>query len=79
MTEFLIGLMSGTSMDSVDAALVRFTDDRPHLIEKHQMPLPPALREALRALSRPGENELDRAARLDSAIARLFAEAVQTL
>ena len=76
MAELFIGLMSGTSMDSIDAALVQFTGDVPRLVEKQAMPLPAVLREALLALAQPGYNELDRVGRLDSAVARLFAKAV---
>jgi 1,6-anhydro-N-acetylmuramate kinase len=35
-----IGLMSGTSMDAVDAALVAFTGDKAQLLEFHQLPVP---------------------------------------
>jgi anhydro-N-acetylmuramic acid kinase len=34
-----IGLMSGTSMDAVDAALVAFTGDKAQLLEFHQLPV----------------------------------------
>ena len=77
--ELFIGLMSGTSMDCVDAVLVRFSGDTPCLVENHTLPLALSLREALLDLAGPGYNELDRMARLDSAVARLFAEAVQGL
>lgn len=79
MAELLIGLMSGTSMDAVDAVLVEFTDNNPYLVEKYSLPIPPSLRQQLQTLARPGVNELDCMACLDSALARLFAEAVITL
>jgi anhydro-N-acetylmuramic acid kinase len=79
MSELLIGLMSGTSMDAVDAALVQFTGDKPTCLATHHQPLPSDLRTALLSLCQPGFDELDRAARLDSSLARLFAEAVNKL
>lgn len=66
-------------MDAVDAVLVEFTGDRPHLIEKHSLPLPLSLRQALQNLAHSGVDELDRMACLDSAVARLFADAVTVL
>ena len=71
--------MSGTSMDAVDAVLVQFNGDKPRLIKHTSTPLPDSLREPLLALSRPGSNELDRLAQLDSAVARLFAKTVRSL
>lgn len=71
--------MSGTSMDAVDAVFARFTDDKPLLLAKHHQPLPSALRAELLSLGQPGFDELNRAARLDSSLARLFAEAVNVL
>ncbi|MDQ2695439.1 MAG: anhydro-N-acetylmuramic acid kinase [Pseudomonadota bacterium] len=71
--------MSGTSMDGVDAALVDFAGPTPRLAVRHAHPMPEPLRAALLALAQPGDNELDRLARLDSAVARLFAGAVHQL
>lgn len=80
MAKYLIGLMSGTSMDAVDAALVRFTDAPiPDLTVRHSLPMPNSLREQLLAVAQPGSNEIDRMMRLDADVARLFAQAVEEL
>ena len=80
MAEYLIGLMSGTSMDAIDAALAHFTDAPvPELTARHTVPVPATLREELLALAQPGPNELDRMMRLDATVARLFARAVGEL
>ncbi|HNI24638.1 MAG TPA: anhydro-N-acetylmuramic acid kinase, partial [Plasticicumulans sp.] len=50
----LIGLMSGTSMDAVDAVLVRFEAGRPRTLARHALPLPAELRSALLGLAAPG-------------------------
>jgi anhydro-N-acetylmuramic acid kinase len=71
-----IGLMSGTSVDAIDAVLVRIdTDNRPTLLAAHQHPLPDVLRAEIQALMLPGENEIDREGALDIQLGRLFSEA----
>ena len=63
MTELYIGLMSGTSLDAIDAVLVEFPDHRVHLLAHHSEPLPEDLRDSLLALNRPaGGNRARRAA-----------------
>ena len=66
MADHLIGLMSGTSMDGVDAALVRFSDAAlPELLAWRTTALPAGLQEEFLALAQPVGNELDRMMRLD--------------
>jgi anhydro-N-acetylmuramic acid kinase len=77
--ELFIGLMSGTSLDGVDAALVEFTSSRPVLVDSAYLPLPAALKAELLALQSPGNNELDRAANAGNELARLYAAAVSML
>ena len=48
---FYIGLMSGTSMDAVDAALLRVVDDRPEVVRYQQTPIEASLRRRLRAMN----------------------------
>lgn len=76
MSNLYIGLMSGTSMDAMDAVLVSFKKNTPEIIATHQHDLPDALHTALLDLVEPGENELQRMMELDIQVGRLFADAV---
>ncbi len=74
-----IGLMSGTSMDAVDAALIEVEGTQIRTLATFANPLPPSLRNAILALTQPGENEIVRMGQLDNQIGELFAETVNTL
>ncbi|MDN0081975.1 anhydro-N-acetylmuramic acid kinase [Crenobacter sp. SG2305] len=75
-----IGLMSGTSLDGVDAVLVEFDAvGRPRLLGEATLSYPSDVREAVLALQPVDGNELDRAARLGNRLADLYAETVARL
>lgn len=75
-----IGLMSGTSLDSIDAALLRFESGRCELQATHSEPIHADLRSAIAALNQPGgDDELERTGRLDRELGKLFATAANTL
>lgn len=77
--ELFVGLMSGTSMDGVDAVLARFQDERIEVLAHRHAPFPPALREELMALNTPTDNELHRAALAANSVARSYADLVTGL
>jgi len=79
MTERYIGLMSGTSLDGVDGALVEFEGDRLRVVGFQSAPLPEALRAELLALNTGGADELHRAALAGNALSRAYAEVVGRL
>ena len=80
---FFIGLMSGTSADGIDAALVRFHDRlglRCELVDGLTAAWEPALREQLVALGQGGElGSLDTLGRLDAQVGIAFAQAANQL
>jgi len=76
---YYIGIMSGTSLDGVDAVLVDFSEAKPALIHQLCLPYPAALRAELAALSQPGDNELERMGLAEADIAQCYAEVVSQL
>ncbi len=83
MGELYIGLMSGTSADGVDAALVDFSSSARHgghLLATMAHPYPPAVRdEILRISQSPGPIAPAALATLDQRIAQTFAQAALAL
>ena len=76
MSDLFLGLISGTSADGIDAALVRFDDGHARLAFGRTYPWDPALRAQLVALGQQGASlSLDAIAELDVRVARAFAEA----
>jgi len=74
MTLF-IGMMSGTSVDAIDAAVVDFSGTHPKLIAAHQQNHTPELRQQLLALGQPGENEINRMMAADHQLGHALADA----
>ncbi|MGM0594679.1 MAG: anhydro-N-acetylmuramic acid kinase [Pseudomonadota bacterium] len=79
MAEYYIGLMSGTSMDALDAVLVEFNADTPRLLASLSAPFPAPLRAQLASLAQSGADEVARSAQADIALGRFSAETVQRL
>ena len=70
--ELYIGLMSGTSLDGVDAVLLHAeADGRVRALAHESQAFGPELRAELLALNSPGDNELHRAALAANALARV--------
>ncbi|WP_341503196.1 anhydro-N-acetylmuramic acid kinase [Gallaecimonas sp. GXIMD4217] len=73
-----IGLMCGTSMDGIDAVLVRFEDGL-QLEACHLEPLPPTLCEQLHGLCQSGGDHLEAVMAASLAFANASADAVKAL
>jgi len=70
-----IGLMSGTSVDAIDAVVVDFSNGY-ELVATLQHEIPPHLRNQILSLCEPGENEISRMGRADIQMATEFSTAV---
>lgn len=68
-----LGLMSGTSVDGVDAALVELDEIRPRLVMAQTYPYPPALRDALLAVGQGEALPLAALGELDTQVGETFA------
>lgn len=72
-----VGLMSGTSLDGVDAVLVGFPGHGLRTLAASHLPYGDELQKDLLDLNAPGQDELLRAALLSNTLAELYAKAVQ--
>ena len=79
-TEHYVGLMSGTSLDGVDAVLAEIDPaGRIRLIHTQYLPYADSLRAQLLGLHTPQPDEIHLAAIAANALARLYAQAVAAL
>lgn len=78
-SQLYIGLMSGTSLDSIDAGLFDLSSDAFQMIAALEYPLPKKLRQQLIDLCQPGDNEIDRAGAADRALGLAFSRATHQL
>jgi anhydro-N-acetylmuramic acid kinase len=72
-----VGVMSGTSLDGADAALVDFSTGSPRTCTFSTVPFPASLRDRIMQLSEPGGDGLDLAGAVSIELAQLYARAVE--
>jgi anhydro-N-acetylmuramic acid kinase len=72
---YYIGLMSGTSSDAIDAALILLTPNTAKLIAHHSQPIANAKRQLIINLFTPGSNEIQKMGMLDTYLGHSFAKA----
>lgn len=75
MRNLFIGLLSGTSMDAFDVALVSFNKHLPVLHHTYNHPIPKIFRKQCLHIAQSGQCSIDEYGMLDVAAGELFAEA----
>ena len=79
MPDYYIGLMSGTSLDGIDAVLAAPRGNRFRILASLHRPYPAALRRRLLVLHEPGRDELHRAATIANELTAAYAAAVRAV
>ena len=77
-SELYIGLMSGTSLDGVDVAIVDFAQSPPHLLFCSTTPYNDSVRDRLLDLCRSQTTSLDELYSLDAELGEIYAGVVNT-
>ncbi len=77
--ELYIGIMSGTSMDGIDAILVSFENRKIQIIESHTQAFPKGLKADLVQLLNGDQTTLQKIGEIDHYLALCYAGAVQNL
>lgn len=76
---YFIGLMSGTSLDGVDAALINCANDQCNCVETFFLPYPKDFKKQILSLHLPQENELELSLVTANEVSNLYATAVSKL
>lgn len=79
MTDYYVGLMSGTSLDGADGVLVAFEGAAANVVASASAEFPSAFRAELLALNTAGPNELHRAALAANQLAGVYGRVVHSL
>ncbi|PMJ89781.1 anhydro-N-acetylmuramic acid kinase [Vibrio sp. 10N.261.55.A7] len=79
LPELYIGVMSGTSMDGVDTALVRILGNEIELLEHDEYPMPETLKNDLLNICIGQQTDLKTVGEIDHQLGNLFSEAVLQL
>jgi anhydro-N-acetylmuramic acid kinase len=80
MSEFYIGLMSGTSLDGIDAALVDFTEGKAQLVGFEYLPFAAEIQNSIQRLSKADSPVLLKDyGTMDARLGHLFADTVNNL
>jgi anhydro-N-acetylmuramic acid kinase len=74
MNDLYLGMLSGTSIDGVDAVLVELSDNDCRIVRATTTPFPPALLARLQKLVETPQTSLRNLGALDVAVGRFFAE-----
>lgn len=77
--DLYIGLMSGTSMDAIDTALVSFENNKIQLIATHSISIPSEIKSALATLMLSEHIHLKLLGQTDTQLGELFSDAVLAL
>lgn len=79
MSELYLGMISGTSVDGVDAVLVQFEAQRCEVVAARTMAYPPAIDRRVRDLIETGRAELAELGAIDVALGRYFGDCALAL
>ena len=71
----LVGLMSGTSVDGIDCALLEATENGVELVHTLSHPIPDHVRQGIARISHSGDDEIEQLGILDRQLGKLFAQA----
>ncbi|MCV2883711.1 anhydro-N-acetylmuramic acid kinase [Aestuariibacter sp. AA17] len=77
MAHLYLGIMSGTSMDGIDIALLNFKQRPATILDYATYPFPEALIPTIHGLCQPNQNEINTMGDADRQIAHAFADAVK--
>ena len=77
--ELYIGLMSGTSMDGIDSAVIDLAQGKASIVATHSQPIPERLQAEIRSLFLPGDDDIDTLGSCDQQLGLCFAQATNNL